>query len=241
MNKKTSSDNASIKLRVGKYWGVSFALIGAVSLAASSDNFVSWGISGSSIRDTGDSDVQWGISGSSIRDSGDSDVRWGISGSSIRGTGGGDVQWGISGSSIRSLGDSTVSWGISGSSIRGTGGGDVQWGISGSSIRSLGDSTVSWGISGSSIRSADSDSGVSASALLIGQVSSVDQISGTLTIGDVVVYSDGASVYGSLGVGSTVVISGIQPNTEEFFLAESITAISAEADARPTSNLMANY
>jgi hypothetical protein len=130
----------------------------------------------------------------------------------------GSSQRGITGSSQR---------GITGSSQRGITG-SSQRGITGSSQR---------GSTGSSARGAASFD-MTLPVTLIGAVSGVNGLLGTIQVGGVDVFVESANIEGSIGIGSIVYITGTQTGNQGLVLADSIETLAGDYVGDSGENLM---
>ncbi|HUF72822.1 MAG TPA: hypothetical protein VMR74_07990 [Gammaproteobacteria bacterium] len=103
--------------------------------------------------------------------------------------------------------------------------------IAGSSIgHSIAGSSIGQSIGGSSI-------GVLSSVYLVGRIAGADELAGTITVGDVVVYAGSASIFGTPTVGSIALVSGTYPQTGNLVIADTIASLSLEEGALPDDGL----
>jgi hypothetical protein len=73
---------------------------------------------------------------------------------------------------------------------------------------------------------------------LVGPVAGTDQLAGTITVGDLVVYTGSASVFGSPSVGSVAIVSGRYPGAGNLIVADSVSTLQLEASELYNDNLL---
>jgi len=76
------------------------------------------------------------------------------------------------------------------------------------------------------------------SVYVVGSVSEVDNLAGTITVDDVVIYASSADVYGFPTLGSVVLVSGDQLGATDLVVADSITVISVDESDSGSANVM---
>ena len=121
---------------------------------------------------------------------------------------------------------------ITGSSARSISGSSAR-SISGSSARSISGSSAR-SISGSSARSSTYGP---TSIEFVGPVTAIDVTLGTISVGDLTVYINAAGIYGSIGLGSIVLVDGAETTVTGFVIADSVSALIDDVEVGG-SNLM---